>query len=96
MRLRGNAAMRFLRMALHPLDRSIRSVSPFLEPDDVRRLTGYEMASFQLKFCRNNGIPAWLNAKGEVIIARAAIEGRKTAANEPAWRPDFSALRSGE
>lgn len=69
-------------------------MSAFLEPADVERLTGYKMASFQLKWCRNNGIPAWLSAQGEVIVPLAAVEGRKAAANEPAWSPDFSALRS--
>lgn len=70
-------------------------MSPFLEPADVERLTGYVMASFQLKFCRNNGIPAWLSAKGEVVIPRAAIEGRTPAANEPSWSPDYSKLGKG-
>lgn len=68
-------------------------MSPFLEPEDVKRLTGYEMASFQLKWCRNNGIPAWLSAKGEVIVPIAAVEGRKPAANEERWTPDYSALK---
>lgn len=67
-------------------------MSRFLEPDDVKRLTGYEMASFQLKWCRNHGVQAWLSARGEVIIPVAAIEGRK-AENDAAWSPDFSALR---
>jgi hypothetical protein len=67
-------------------------VSPFLEPEDVLRLTGYEMASYQLKWCRNNGVQAWLNAKGEVIIPRVAIEGRKPA-NEADWKPDLSVFR---
>lgn len=71
------------------------ALSPFLEPADVERLTGYVMASFQLRFCKNNGIPAWLNARGEVVIPRAAIEGRGPAANEPAWRPDYTALQKG-
>lgn len=67
-------------------------MSPFLEPADVEKLTGYVMASYQLKFCRNNGIQAWLSAKGEVVIPRVAIEGRKPA-NEERWTPDYSALK---
>ena len=67
-------------------------MSAFLEPDDVARLTGYEMASYQLKWCKRNGIAAWLSAKGEVIVPLAAIEGRKVA-NEPTWTPDFSHIR---
>lgn len=68
-------------------------VSPFLDPADVQRLTGYEMASYQLKWCKANGVPAWLNARGEVIIARTAVEGRPKAENDPAWSPDFTVLR---
>ncbi len=66
-------------------------MSPFLGPEDVERLTGYVMASKQLAWCKRNGIPAWLNAKGEVVVPLAAIEGRK-AANEPVWNPDFSVM----
>lgn len=53
------------------------------------------MASKQLAFCKRNGIAAWLNARGQVVVPLAAIEGRK-AANEPSWRPDFRALRGEE
>lgn len=67
-------------------------MSPFLEPDDVVRLTGYEMASYQLKWCKANGVTAWLSAKGEVIIPLAAIEGRKPA-NESNWSPDINVFR---
>lgn len=68
-------------------------MSPFLDPADVKRLTGYVMASKQLEWCKRHGIPAWLSAAGEVNVPLAAIEGRKTAANEPAWKPDYSAIR---
>ena len=67
-------------------------MSRFLEPDDVERLTGFKLPSFQLKWCRNNGITAWLSARNEVMIPVAAIEGRK-ADNDAAWAPDFSPLR---
>lgn len=68
-------------------------MSPFLEPADVVRLTGYEMASYQLKWCRNNGVAAWLNARGEVIIARTAVEGKPKAENDAAWTPDLTVFR---
>lgn len=70
-------------------------MSPFLEPADVERLTGYIMASKQMAFCKRNGIPAWLNARGEVVVPLAAIEGRKAAANEPSWQPNLKAIRGG-
>lgn len=66
-------------------------MSRFLEPADVELLTGYVMASKQLKWCRNNGVQAYLSARGKVLIPVAAIEG-KAPANEPDWKPDFSAL----
>lgn len=67
-------------------------MSRFLELADVKRLTGYELPSFQLKWCRNNGVQAWLSAQNEVMIPVAAIEGRKAPANESEWKPDFSAI----
>lgn len=72
---------------------SARPDSLFLQRHDVEFLTGYEMPSYQLKWCKRNGIPAWLNAKGEVAVPVAAIEGRKAAANEPGWAPDLKAFR---
>lgn len=68
-------------------------MSLFLAPWDVKRLTGYERASKQLEWCRENGVQAWLNAQGEVIIPTCAIEGKKAANDEPGWKPDYSALR---
>jgi hypothetical protein len=68
-------------------------MSPFLDPADVTRLTGYKLASFQLRWCRENGVRAWLNGSGEVIVPRSAIDGVKVAGNDPAWNPDFSPLQ---
>lgn len=67
---------------------------PFLEPAHVERLTGYVRASAQLEWCRENGVQAWMNGKGEVIVPRTAIEGKRPA-NEAAWSPDFTALSGG-
>jgi hypothetical protein len=66
-------------------------MSPFLEPADVERLTGYVMASKQLAWCKRHGIAAWLNARGEVVVPLVAIEGRKVA-NDSAWKPDFTKI----
>lgn len=65
-------------------------MSRFLETADVQKLTGYEKPSFQLRYCRKNGIQAWLNGRGEVVIPVCAIEGK--AQNDADWKPDFSAL----
>jgi hypothetical protein len=70
-------------------------MSPFLEREDVERLTGFVMSSKQLQWCKNNGVRAYLSAKGEVIVPRTAIDG-KPAANDDRWRPDFSKILTGE
>lgn len=67
-------------------------MSAFLEPDDVKRLTGYVRASAQIAWCRNNGVQAWLSAAGEVIIPTSAVHGRP-AQNDASWSPDYTALR---
>ena len=67
-------------------------MSIFLLPDDVKKLTGYERASFQLAWCKDNGVVAFLSAAGEVNIPIASIEGRRTA-NDEAWAPDFSPIQ---
>lgn len=65
---------------------------PFLLPIHVERLTGYVRASAQLEWCKENGVQAWMSAKGEVIVPWCAIEGKRTAANEPTWSPDFTKI----
>jgi hypothetical protein len=52
-------------------------MSRFLTAEDVKKLTGYVMPSFQLKWCRNNGVQAWLSAREGAMVPVTAIEGRK-------------------
>lgn len=65
-------------------------MSLFLLPADVIRLTGRVRASSQLEWCKENGVQAYLSARGEVVIPVSAIEGRKRPANDAAWTPDFT------
>lgn len=65
---------------------------PFLKPAAVERLTGFQRKSSQLAWCKANGVRAWLNGKGEVIVPLSAINGTKVA-NDPEWRPDFKGIR---
>lgn len=67
-------------------------MSAFLETADVEKLTGYVMPSKQLAYCKRNGIAAWLSARNECVVPLAAIEGRKVAANEASWKPDFTKI----
>lgn len=66
-------------------------MSLFLLPEDVRRLTGLERPSAQLRWCKENGVQAWLSADNEVIVPVSAIHG-KPAANESAWNMDISKI----
>ncbi len=43
------------------------------------------MKSLQIKWLKTSGIPFWVNALGHPIVARTAIEGRKT---EPKMTPE--------
>jgi len=66
------------------------TASVFLDPDDIRRLTGRGQKSKQAKVLRDRGIPFYLNASGQPVVARAVVEGddRKEASAAPqAWRP---------
>lgn len=73
----------------------------FLTPDEVAELTGIltgrrgkTREQLQVEWLRTSGIPFWTNARGRPIIARAAIEGRATAEDQPrkTWQPKVLAL----
>ncbi len=57
----------------------------FLTADAVVRLTGRRRKSKQIEALRTMGLPFWVNAIGEPVIALAAVEGRKAAPEEKAW-----------
>jgi hypothetical protein len=49
----------------------------FLEPEEVRILTGRTHKAKQIAQLRKMGIPFFLNAAGHPIVSRAAIEGTR-------------------
>lgn len=57
----------------------------FLTADAVVRLTGRRRKSKQIEALRTMGLPFWVNAIGEPVIAIAAVEGRKPAPQEKVW-----------
>lgn len=62
----------------------------FLDPDELRILTGRAQKSRQIKALRDMGMPFFVNAIGLPVVARTAVEGRAHAvASEPkkAWAP---------
>jgi hypothetical protein len=63
----------------------------FLTPPEVATLTGYRQKARQLARLRQMGIPCWINAAGQPVVARATIEGRKPAPRQPvAWAPKWA------
>jgi hypothetical protein len=67
----------------------------FLDPAEVRELTGRTKHALQAAQLRQQGIPFFTNAVGRPIVPRAAIDGRAKTAKPPekAWVPDV--LRNG-
>jgi hypothetical protein len=69
----------------------------FLDPDEIAKLTGIRKGSsgksretLQCSQLRLMGIPFFVNAKGEPIVARAAFQMSSTAPPPPppkAWQP---------
>lgn len=57
----------------------------FLNPDAVIQLTGRRRKSKQIEALQQMGLPFWVNAIGEPVVALAAIEGRKEAPREKVW-----------
>jgi hypothetical protein len=57
----------------------------FLTTEAVVKLTGRRRKSKQIEALRTMGLPFWVNAIGEPVVALAAIEGRKEAPREKVW-----------
>jgi hypothetical protein len=66
----------------------------FLTAAELTTLTGYRQKKRQLARLREMSIPFWTNAAGQPVVARAAIEGRKTPARQsPEWAPAWAESR---
>lgn len=64
--------------------------STFLDANEIAILTGRKFKSLQIDALRKMGIPFFVNATGHAIVARAAIEGGRSApaaAPKAAWVP---------
>lgn len=71
----------------------------FLSVAEVAALTGRKKHSLQIALLKKIGMPFWVNARGQPIIARTALDGRKEvvkppAANEP-WVPNVLRKKAG-
>lgn len=66
----------------------------FLSDAQIRHLTGCAHKARQVEQLRKMGLPFWVNARGQAIVTRAAVEGRPVPAQaKPNWVPRV--LRDG-
>jgi hypothetical protein len=63
---------------------------PFLDADQVHRLTGYRVAAYQIRWLQKQGITHWVRADGKPVVPRAAVEGRPPVPQRA--QPDWSAV----
>jgi Domain of unknown function (DUF4224) len=72
----------------------------FLTEDELYELTGYRMASKQVKHLKAQRIPFHTNRAGHPRVARAIIEGggvkamQAAAAPKPTWNPSGAAAQA--
>lgn len=50
-------------------------MSMFLTKEELATLTGRKIKSLQIEQLRKMGVPFFVNAVGQAVVARAAIEG---------------------
>lgn len=62
----------------------------FLTTDELAKLTGRKRRKDQLAVLRARGYKHTVNARGEIIVARAHIEHRLGAGRPPEPEPDFT------
>jgi hypothetical protein len=60
----------------------------FLSDAQIRHLTGCAHKARQVEQLRKMGLPFWINARGQAIVTRAAVEGRPVPPPpKPKWVP---------
>lgn len=74
----------------------------FLSQEEVAELTGVLVGKrgrtreeLQVDWLRTSGIPFWTNTRGRPIIARSAIDGRKSKEDAPRKKSVPQALLVG-
>lgn len=55
----------------------------FLTSNEIAILTGRKFKRLQIEQLRKMGSPFWINAANAPVVARAAIEGRRQAEEQP-------------
>jgi hypothetical protein len=71
-------------------EQSAERPGTFLEPIEIKKLTGRSHVKLQIAALQQMGVPFFVNGIGRPVVARSAIEGRAGAAAAPpkkAWVP---------
>lgn len=64
----------------------------FLDDEALVKLTGRRRKSMQITELRRLGLPFFVNAHGDPVVANSAIEGKKTStpSDESNWKPSWA------
>lgn len=62
----------------------------FLTDEELATLTGFKQKSRQVARLREMGLPFWVNAAGQPVVAQATIEGRKPEPRRQEWAPAWA------
>ena len=66
----------------------------FIEPEELRVLTGRKLKSKQIQWLRGEGIPFRINALGHPVVTRSTVENRKPEpASRQGWNPRVMGAR---
>ncbi|MBW9106207.1 DUF4224 domain-containing protein [Paraburkholderia phenoliruptrix] len=61
----------------------------FLSTQELVQLTGRKVKAKQIVALRSMGVPFFVNALGQPVVTRAAVEGRAPVTNERAGRASW-------
>lgn len=76
-------------------EEELTMTSTFLSKEDVATLTGAKIKTKQIEQLRKMGLPFWVNAQGQAVVPRSAIDGRRDVAPVKPAKPVPYVLRPG-
>jgi hypothetical protein len=66
----------------------------FLTPEELKTLTGYELAAWQRRWLDSHGYKYERAANGRPVVLRAYAESRLSGTvQEQGWKPNLEAIR---
>ena len=62
-------------------------VETFLSAHDLATLTGRKVKVKQIEALRRMGLPFFINARGQAVVSRSAIDGAPQERRSSGWKP---------